>query len=95
LNDKSEEPDAKTRQKLYDNQKTTVDHLMHIVGYAKNKKEDEYFYIKNSWGNNNPYNGHIYMSRDYFILKTVSICVHKDAIPKKILSKIISNAKKK
>ena len=87
LSEKSKN-NIKTRQKLYDNQQTTVDHLMHIVGTAKNKQNKKYFYVKNSWGTQNLYKGYMFMSRDYFILKTVSICVHKNAIPKEISSKI-------
>ncbi len=88
ITDNNIETNAKGRQELYDNQKTTVDHLMHIVGTAKNSKGEEYFYVKNSWGKDNLRKGYLFMSRDYFILKTVSVCVHKDAIPKEILPKI-------
>ena len=88
LKNNTVEPNAKGRQELYDNQKTKVDHLMHLVGKAKNSVGEEYFYVKNSWGKDNLRKGYMYMSRDYFILKTVSICVHKNAIPEEILSKI-------
>jgi len=85
------EINTKTRQKLYDNQQTTVDHLMHIVGTAKNNQNQKYFYVKNSWNTQNKYKGYMFMSQAYFTLKTVSICVHKKSIPKNILSKIKLN----
>ena len=65
---KTIEINAKTRQKLYDNQQTTVDHLMHIVGTAKNRQNKKYFYIKNSWGTQNLYKG--YMFSKHSCLKT-------------------------
>lgn len=72
------------RQEYFDNLKTTDDHLMQIVGMTKDQDGDEYFVIKNSWGDENPYGGLQYVSIPYFEMKTISILVHYEAIPKDI-----------
>jgi len=66
------------RQDNFENFSTTDDHLMHIVGKAKDQKGNEYYVIKNSWGNISPYKGYLYMSKAYVAMKTVAIMVHKD-----------------
>ena len=66
------------RQDLFENTSTTDDHLMHIVGLAKDKNDTEYYIIKNSWGEISPYKGYLYMSKEYLAMKTISIMVHKD-----------------
>ena len=68
------------RQDLFESTVTTDDHLMHIVGLAKDKNDTEYYIIKNSWGEISPYKGFLYMSKAYAAMKTVSIMVHKDVI---------------
>jgi bleomycin hydrolase len=76
------------RQKEFDNFKTTDDHLMHITGKAKDQNGTMYYIMKNSWGEGNMYKGYQYVSRNYFQMKTVSLMVHKDAIPKDIKKKL-------
>jgi len=76
------------RQKEFDNFQTTDDHLMHIVGLAKDQRGTEYFYTKNSWGTKRGYEGYWYMSESYVRLKTIAIMVHKNAIPQKIREKL-------
>ncbi|MGE5448308.1 MAG: C1 family peptidase [Bacteroidales bacterium] len=44
--------------------------------------------MKNSWGDYNDYNGFFYASKPYMQFKTMSIMVHKDAIPKEIRKKL-------
>jgi len=84
--------DAQLRQNMYDNRTTTVDHLMHIVGKVVDEDSGKkYFLVKNSWGTGNKYKGYLYMSESYFMLKTVSIMIHKDALPKNIKEKINTN----
>ena len=77
-----------SRQRMFESFSTTDDHLMQMVGTAKDKQGNEYFKIKNSWGEISDYKGFLYMSRPYVKAKTVSIMVHKDAIPVEIMSKI-------
>jgi len=87
------EPEKKVtqqmRQDCFDNFSTTDDHLMHIVGMAKDEKGTIYYYVKNSWGEkSNSLNGFLYMSDSYIRLKTIAIMVHKDAIPADIKKKL-------
>ncbi len=77
-----------SRQKEFENYKTTDDHLMHLIGKGVDKKGKTYYKIKNSWGINGAQNGYIYMSEAYFRMKTVGILLHKDGIPKKIKEKV-------
>jgi bleomycin hydrolase len=76
------------RQAEFDKQKTTDDHLMHIVGKAKDQNGNLYYLVKNSWGAGNLYNGYQYVSLNYILMKTVSIVLHKDGIPQALKSKI-------
>jgi bleomycin hydrolase len=77
-----------SRQNAFMNFKTTDDHLMHIVGAATDKNGDKYYIIKNSWGKIGPFEGYLYMSEDYFKMKTVAITVHKDGLPPDIAQKM-------
>ncbi|MDW5289583.1 C1 family peptidase [Formosa sp. PL04] len=75
------------RQEEFENFDTTDDHLMHIVGLVEDQKGNTYYKVKNSWGGNSDRisnDGYIYMSEAYFKLKTISIMVHKDALPRSI-----------
>jgi len=76
------------RQETFENYSTTDDHLMHITGIAKDQNGTRYYYVKNSWGEISPYQGYVYMSEPYFRLKTVSLMVHKNAIPAPIRKKL-------
>ncbi|WP_066217899.1 C1 family peptidase [Formosa haliotis] len=78
---------AEYRQKEFENFDTTDDHLMHIVGLVEDQKGNTYYKVKNSWGGNSDRvsnDGYIYMSEAYFKLKTISIMVHKEALPRSI-----------
>ncbi len=85
-----EEPnvDEEMRQQGFNNMQTTDDHLMHITGMAKDQNGNLYFIVKNSWGTGNEQNGYQYVSMPYFRMKTVSILLHKDGIPKALRKKI-------
>ncbi len=74
------------RQLLFENQLTTDDHLMHIVGTATDQDGNLYYKVKNSWGKGSRvnYGGYIYMSVAYMRLKAISIMIHKDAMPEEI-----------
>lgn len=80
--------DQSIRQIAFDQQETTDDHLMHLTGKAKDQNGNVYYMIKNSWGTQNPYGGYQYISTSYLRYKTVSIVVHKDAIPAAIKTKL-------
>lgn len=77
------------RQLTFDNYTTTDDHLMHIVGISTDQNGNLYYLTKNSWGSSNHiYNGYLHMSEQYVKLKTTSIMVHKDALPKDLAKKL-------
>jgi bleomycin hydrolase len=76
------------RQIDFDNYQTTDDHGMLIVGTAKDQTGKLYYKVKNSWGSYNDYAGFFYASKAYVGYKTMSIMVHKDAIPKNIRKKL-------
>jgi len=76
------------RQKAFDNYQTTDDHGMHITGYATDQNGNRYFKVKNSWNTDNEYQGYFYASESWFLYKTLSIMIHKDAVPKEIMKKL-------
>lgn len=83
---KQKEITPEQRQIEFDNYETTDDHLMHMIGIAKDKNGSIYYKVKNSWGNNsNDLGGFFYASEAYVRLKTMTIALHKEAVPKKIL----------
>jgi len=79
------------RQEEFENYTTTDDHLMHITGIVKDQNGTKYYMVKNSWGTDpgrTTHNGYVYFSEAYMRLKAISITVHKDAISKKVSSKL-------
>ena len=76
------------RQQAFDNYETTDDHGMLLVGTARDEDGNLYYKVKNSWGDYNKYNGFFFASKPYVEYKTMSIMVHKDAIPKNIRTKL-------
>lgn len=72
----------------YNNYETTDDHGMVIYGKAKDQMGNEYFMVKNSWGEAGNYNGIWYASEAFARYKTMNIIVHKDALPKDIKKKL-------
>ena len=76
------------RQLAYDNWETTDDHGMLIYGIAKDQEGNEYYMVKNSWGEAGKYKGLWYASKAFVRYKTMNIIVHKDALPKDIAKKL-------
>ena len=76
------------RQVAYDNYETTDDHGMQIFGIAKDQMGNEYYMVKNSWGEAGTYKGIWYASKAFARYKTMNIVVHKDALPKDIAKKL-------
>jgi bleomycin hydrolase len=79
------------RQDEFENFTTTDDHLMHITGTLVDQNGTKYYKVKNSWGTDETRNangGYVYFSESYMRLKTISITVHKDALPKATSKKL-------
>ncbi|HLU17074.1 MAG TPA: C1 family peptidase [Edaphocola sp.] len=76
------------RQIGLDNQSTTDDHGMHIVGLSKDQNGKEYYIVKNSWGEDNDYKGYIHVSKAYVQFKTTSILLNKKGVPSSIMKKL-------
>lgn len=79
------------RQAEFENYNTTDDHLMHITGMLRDQNGTKYYKVKNSWGTDESRTangGYVYFSEAYMKLKTISIMVHKDAVPKATSKKL-------
>ena len=76
------------RQEGFDNYETTDDHGMVIVGKAVDQEGNRYYKVKNSWDSEQVYGGYFYVSEPYFLAKTMSIMVNKNAVPKECLEKL-------
>ncbi|MEA4916478.1 MAG: C1 family peptidase [Proteiniphilum sp.] len=76
------------RQLSYDNYQTTDDHGMLIYGIVKDQNGNKFYMVKNSWGETGPYKGLWYASDPFVRYKTLSIVLHRDAIPASIAKKL-------
>lgn len=85
---KEKEITQEMRQIAYDNYQTTDDHGMLIYGIAKDQNGTKYYLVKNSWGETGKYKGVWYASEAFVKYKTMSVVIHKDAVPSDISKKI-------
>jgi Aminopeptidase C len=76
------------RQKDFDNYTTTDDHGMHIIGLATDQAGNTFYKVKNSWGVTGKYDGFIFVSKPFVMLRTTNIMVNKNAIPAAIAKKL-------
>jgi bleomycin hydrolase len=77
------------RQEAFNNLSTTDDHGMHATGIVTDQNGTKYYVIKNSWGTvKKEMMGYLYVSQPYFRYKTMSVMVHKDALPAAIRQKL-------
>ena len=83
-----------TRQEDFDEQSTTDDHLMHLVGRARDTQGRPYFIIKNSWGDGNEYGGRQFVSMEYFRHHTIAIMLHRDGLSKGARNMIVKKLTK-
>jgi len=80
--------DQEMRESSFADFSTTDDHLMHIVGTARDQTGNLFYLAKNSGGTDRKHQGYVYMSVPYVRLKTVAVMVHKDALPEAIATKL-------
>lgn len=75
-----------SRQEGFENYETQDDHGMHFTGILQDKNGAKYYVVKNSWGEKeSPFKtGYVFASESYVASKTISILVHKDALPKQV-----------
>jgi|SRR6218665_959876 len=73
----------KFRQTEFENQNTTDDHLMQIVGKVADQKGNHYYKVKNSWGDHVGKNGYYFISVPYMQLKTICVMVNKNGLTEK------------
>ncbi|PID68612.1 MAG: aminopeptidase [Flavobacteriia bacterium] len=77
------------RQHAFDVQTTTDDHGLHATGIVEDQNGTKYFVMKNSWGTeHNDRGGYFYASFPYVRYKTISVYIHKDALPKQLRKKL-------
>jgi bleomycin hydrolase len=76
------------RQNEFGNRPITGDHGMHIVGIAHDQNGHIFYKVKNSWGTTGKYNGYIYVSREYVMLKTTDCMVNKNSLPLSVAQKL-------
>ena len=52
---------------------------------VRDQKGNDYFLVKNSWGEIGPFQGFVYMSKAYFAMQTVGITLHKESLSNEML----------
>lgn len=77
-----------SRQRGFDDYTSSDDHLMHIVGTARDQNGTRYYITKNSWGETGSREGYVYMSESYVRAKTISILVHRNALPDALVGRV-------
>lgn len=78
-----------SRQSGFEKFVTTDVHLMHLIGRATDQNGTTYYKVKNSWKPEiNIFGGYNFLSKKFVEAKTISIVVHKNAIPEHIRRKL-------
>ena len=80
LSQHSTAPTQEMRQRAFETFRTTDDHCMAIVGLAHDAQGNRYFIMKNSWGTDNAFKGFMFMSFDYFRLKTIALWAQRECL---------------
>jgi bleomycin hydrolase len=61
---------------------------MHIIGLATDQAGNTFYKVKNSWGIVGKYDGFIFVSKPFVMLRTTNIMVNKKAIPAALAKKL-------
>ena len=81
-----------SRQRSFDNYKTTDDHLMLFTGIYTDQNGQNFFKVKNSWNTENSVGkGYLWASESFYEAKTISITLNKNAIPEGIKTSLKIN----
>lgn len=79
----------KRRLRDFQTEVTERDHMLHLVGTGRDEQGKKWYYLKNSWGVwFSKYKGFLYMSEDYFKLKTVVLMVNKAALTEELKQRL-------
>lgn len=87
-------PTQELRQERFDNWESTYDHVMLIYGKAVDQDGNQYYMVKNSWGESGDHKGTWYMRKNYIAINTTYVFLNRNAIPgnfKEAYSKMIIN----
>jgi bleomycin hydrolase len=80
---------AEEREAMFNDRRTTDDHLMHTTAVAVDQDGRKYFYTKDSGGADRyPYKGFAYISENYVRGKVLAIFLHKDGVPEDLREKL-------
>lgn len=86
------ESNQESRQISFDNYNTTDDHLMLFTGLYADQNGQDFFKVKNSWNTENSVGkGYFWASEAFYNANTISITLHKNAIPNKIKKELKLN----
>lgn len=88
ISDDSTKNYDKERLKNYKTEATERDHMLHLVGIGKDETGHKWYHLKNSWGTWANDHGYIFMSENYFKLKTVILMINKSALPQYLKEKL-------
>ena len=67
-----------SRQQAFESRQTTDDHVLELMGIARDKQGNPYFIAKNSWGKSNPYGGFMYLAFNYVRLNTIAVYLPRE-----------------
>ena len=76
-------PTQELRQERFDAWEATYDHVMLIYGTARDQNGNDYYMVKNSWGDMGNHHGIWYMRKNYIALNTTYVFLNRKAISDK------------
>ncbi len=79
--------DQETRQRDFEERRTTDDHLVHAVDHRVVDGHDWYL-IKNSHGSSSGRRGYVWMRGDWLALRVLNVMMHRDAVGDELLDRV-------